>query len=78
VKYKLFDWELARTKTPIQRPVQGYIQSDKQRAIDRGYDSLKIWFDAKWSPVQNQLRRDSIYLAWVQDDLAYGHVLVES
>ena len=34
LKYKLSDWELARTKTPIHLPVHGYIQSDKQRAID--------------------------------------------
>ena len=26
-KYKLSDWELARTRTPIHLPVQGYIQS---------------------------------------------------
>ena len=27
LKYKLSDWEVARTKTPIHLPVQGYIQA---------------------------------------------------
>jgi hypothetical protein len=77
LKYKLSDWELARTKpeTPIHLPVQGYIQSDKQRVID--YDSLKSWFDANWSPVENQLRRDATYQAWVRDDPDYRHVQVD-
>jgi hypothetical protein len=52
LKYKLSDWELARTKTPIHLHVQIYIQSDKQRAID--YEGLKVWFDANWSPVKKQ------------------------
>ena len=75
LKYKLSEWELARTKTPIRLPVEGYIQSKKQRAID--YDNLKVWFDANWSPVENQLRRDATYLAWVEDDPAYRHVQVD-
>ena len=75
LKYKLSDWELARTKTPIRLPVQGYIQSKKQRAID--YDNLKNWFDAHWSPVENQLRRDATYLAWVEDDPEYRQVQVD-
>ncbi len=71
LKNKLSDWELARTTTPRHLPVQGYIQSDRQRAIDD--DSLKLCFDANWSPVQNQLRRarGTPYLAWAQDDPAY-------
>ncbi len=74
LKYKLSDWEFARTKTPKHLPVQGYIRSDKQRA---DYDSLKSWFDANWIPVENQLRRDATYLAWVKDDPAYKHVQVD-
>ena len=27
LKFSLSDWELARTKTPIKLPVQGYIQT---------------------------------------------------
>ncbi len=75
LKYKLSDWELARTKTRIYLPVQGYIHSDKQRAID--YDGLKLWFDANWSPVENQLRWNTTYQAWVQDDPADRHVQVD-
>jgi hypothetical protein len=75
LKYKPSDWELARTKTPIHLPVHGYIQSDKQRAID--YYSLQSWFDANWIPVENQLRRDATYQAWVQDNPAYRHVQVD-
>jgi hypothetical protein len=74
LKYKLSDWELARTKTPIHLPVQGYIQSDKNRAIN--FDNLKLWFNANWSPVHNGLRRDPTYLAWAADDPAYRHVQV--
>ena len=42
LKYKLSDWELARTKTPIiHLPVQGYIQSQNHYSID--LDNLKLW-----------------------------------
>ncbi len=36
----------------------------------------KLWFDANWSPVENQLRRDPTCLAWFEDDPAYRHVQV--
>ena len=73
-KYKLSDWELARTRTPIHLPVQGYIQSQHKHSID--LHNLKVWFDANWSPVENQLRRDQTYLAWSEEDPAYRHVQV--
>ena len=73
-KYKLSDWELARTKTPIHLPVQGYVQSDKN--FSKELHNLKAWFDANWSPVENQLRRDQTYLAWSEEDPAYRHVQV--
>ena len=69
LKYKLSDWELAQTKIPIQMPVQGYIQSQNNYSID--FHNLNQWFNANWSPVENQLRRDATYLAWVEDDPAY-------
>ena len=72
LKYKLSDWELARTKTPIHLPVQGYIQSQNHYSID--LDNLKLWFNANWSPVENQLRKDPTYLAWTAEDPAYRHV----
>ncbi len=34
LKYKHSDWELARTKIPIQLPVQGNIQSQHNYSID--------------------------------------------
>ena len=74
LKYKLSDWELARTKNPIHLPVQGYIQSDKNRAID--FDNLKLWFNANWSPIDNGLRRDPTYLVWTKEDPAYRHVQI--
>ncbi len=36
----------------------------------------RIRVNANWSPVENQLRRDKAYLAWVEDDPAYRHVQV--
>ena len=54
LKYRLSDWELARTKIPMLLPVQGYIQSRKKYSID--FDQLNRWFNANWSPVENQLR----------------------
>ena len=74
LKYKLSDWELARTETPIRLPVQGYIQTEKNFSID--LHNLNVWFDANWSPVENQLRRDQTYLAWSEEDPAYRHVQV--
>ena len=74
LRYKLFDWELDGTKIPIQLPVQGYIQSQNNYSID--FHNLNQWFNANWSPVENQLRRDATYLAWVEDDPAYRHVQV--
>ena len=73
-KYKLSDWDLARTKTPIHLPVEGYIQSKDNYSKD--LHNLKAWFDANWSPVENQLRRDQTYLAWSEEDPAYRHVQV--
>ncbi len=75
LKYKLSDWEQARTKNPIQLPVQGYIQTQNHYSID--YDNLKSWFDANWSPIETQLGRVKAYLAWVVDDPAYRHVQVD-
>jgi len=75
LRYKLFDWELDGTKIPIQLPVQGYIQSQNNYSID--FHNLNQWFNANWSPVENQLRRDATYLAWVEDDPAYRHVQVD-
>ena len=75
LKYRLSDWELARTKIPMRLPVQGYIQSKKKYSID--FDQLNRWFNANWSPVENQLRRDPTYLAWAADDPAYRHVQVD-
>ncbi len=74
LKYKHSDWELAQTKVPIQLPVQGYIQSQHNYSVDS--HNLNQWFNANWSPVQDQLRRNAIYLAWVHDDPAYIHVQV--
>ena len=74
LKYKLSDWELARTETPIRLPVQGYIQTEKNFSID--LHNLNVWFDANWSPVENQLRLDQTYLAWSEEDPAYRHVQV--
>ena len=74
LKYKLSDWELARTKTPIIMPIHGYIQSENNYSID--LDNLKLWFNANWSPVVNQLRRDTVYMAWTAEDPAYRHVQV--
>ena len=75
LKYRHSDWELARTKIPIQLPVQGYIQSKDNYSID--FHNLNQWFNANWSPVENQLRRDKAYQAWVVDDPAYRHVQVD-
>ncbi len=72
LRYKLSDWELARTKIPIQLPIRGYIQSQHNYSID--IHNLNQWFHENWSPVENQLRRDKAYLAWVEDDPAYRHV----
>ena len=74
LKYKLSDWELARTKSPIHLPVQGYIQSKNHYSID--LDNLKLWFDANWSPIVDQLRKDQTYLEWAKEDPAYRHVQV--
>ena len=74
LKYKLSDWELARTKTPIHLHVQGYIQSVSKHAVE--FDNLKLWFDANWSPIDYQLRRNQPYLAWSEEDPAYRHVQV--
>ena len=75
LKYKLADWELARTKTPIHLPVQGYIQTQNHYSIDS--ENLNLWFNANWSPIENQLRRDKTYQAWVTDDPDYRHVQVD-
>jgi hypothetical protein len=75
LKYKHSDCELAQTEIPILLPVRGYIQPQNNCSIDS--DNLKLWFNANWSPVQNQLRRGATYLAWVQDDPAYRHVQVD-
>ena len=75
LRYKCCDWVLARTKIPIQLPVQGYIQTKNHYSID--LHSLNQWFNANWSPVENQLRRDPTYLAWAADDPAYRHVQVD-
>ena len=75
LKYKLSDWEVARTKTPIHLPVQGYIQAQNNYSIDS--ENLNLWFNANWSPVENQLRRDATYQAWVIDDRDYRHVQVD-
>ena len=75
LKYKLSDWELARTKIPLQLPVQGYIQAQNNYSVDA--HNLNLWFSANWSPVENQLRRDATYQAWIQDDPAYRHVQVD-
>ena len=75
LRYLLSDWELARTKIPIQLPVQGYIQTQNKYTID--FHNLNQWFNANWSPVENQLRRDKAYQAWVVDDPAYRHVQVD-
>ena len=74
LRYKLSDWELARTKIPVQLPIHGYIQSQDNYSID--FHNLNQWFNASWSPVENQLRRDKDYLVWVEDDPAYSHVQV--
>ena len=73
-KYKISDWEVARTHTPVRLPVQGYIQTENHHTKD--LYNLKAWFDANWSPVENQLRRDQTYLAWSEEDPAYRHVQV--
>ena len=74
LKYKHSDWELARTKTPICLPIEGYIQSINHKALD--LDNLKLWFNANWSPVLDQLRRNPTYKAWAEEDPAYRHVQV--
>ncbi len=74
LRYKRSDWELARTEFPIRLPVQGYIQTKNHYSID--FHQLNRWFNANWSPVENQLRRDPTYLAWAADDPAYRHVQV--
>ena len=73
-KYKLSDWELARTKNPIILPVQGYIQTGRNRAID--LDNLRFWFDATWTPVDHGSRNNKTYLAWTEENPAYRHVQV--
>ena len=75
LKYSLADWELARSDTPIRLPIHGYIQSKNHFSID--LYNLNRWFSANWSPVDNQLRRDSAYRAWAKDDPAYRHVQVD-
>ena len=75
LKYKLSDWEVARIKTPIHLPVQGYIQAQNNYSIDS--ENLNLWFNANWSPVENQLRRDATYQAWVIDDPDHRHVQVD-
>jgi hypothetical protein len=74
LKYKHSDWELARTKTPICLPIEGYIQSMNHKALD--LDNLNLWFNANWSPVLDQLRRNPTYKAWAEEDPAYRHVQV--
>ncbi len=75
LRYRLSDWELARTKNPIQLPVQGYIQTQNHYSIVS--ENLNLWFNAIWSPVENQLRRDANFQAWVIDDPDYRHVQVD-
>ncbi len=75
LKYRLSDWELARTKNPIHLPVQGYIQTQNHCSIDS--ENLNLWFNANWSPVENQLRRDATYQAWVIDDPDHRYVQVD-
>ena len=73
-KYSLSDWEVARTERPIRVPVSGYLQIDRNRAIDS--DNLKNWFIADWRPVHRGLRRNETYSAWAQTDAAFRHVQV--
>ena len=73
-KYSLSDWEVARTDRPIRVPVSGYLQIDRNRAIDS--DNLKNWFIADWRPVHHGLRRNETFLAWAQTDAAFRHVQV--
>jgi len=69
LKYKLSDLETALNKTPITIRVNGYIQLDANRAVDR--DKLLRWFQATWSPVDGQLGRSAAYREWSQLDPAY-------
>jgi hypothetical protein len=41
LKYMLSDWEQARTKNPIQLPIQGYIQTQNYYSIDYHDANLK-------------------------------------
>ena len=38
--------------------------------------TIKLWFNANWSPINNGLRRDPTYLVWTKEDPAYRHVQI--
>ena len=56
LKYMLSDWELARTKTPIRLPVEGYIQSKKQRAIDYDNVTEQLRARTRWKAASGKQR----------------------
>ena len=77
LKYKLSDLEAALiplNKAPITFRVNGYIQLDVNRAVER--DNLLRWFQATWSPVDGQLGRSPAYREWSRLDPAYRHAQV--
>ncbi len=73
LKYKLSDLEAALKTQQIIFRVNGYIQLDVYRAIDR--DNLLRWFQATWSPVDGQMGRSAAYREWSQQDPAYAEYL---
>ncbi len=74
LKYKLSDLEAALKTQPISFRVNGYIQLDVNRTIDR--DNLLRWFQTTWSPVDGQMGRSATYREWSQQDPAYQRVKV--
>ena len=74
LKYKLSDWDLARTQLPIKLSVQGYYQAAAHRTMDR--DNLNAWLTAEWSPVEGGLRQNKSYKAWAVHDPNYRNLQV--
>ena len=62
LKYKYSDLHLALSTPPRSLPLTGYIQSEKNRAVD--IDILLRWLPATWSPVSGKFGRFAAYRDW--------------
>ena len=69
LKYKYSDLLLALNTPPRYLPITGYIQSERNHAVD--FDILLRWLPTTWSPVLGQLGRLAAYRDW---HIEVGHV----